>query len=99
MCLGASHYDIMNGFQREGTTTLALKVAVIQEINESISVSCSEINQSTVISILHLLAAEAVNGDEFTLRSHLAGLGLILDRWGGLSALGLDGLIANILSM
>jgi hypothetical protein len=89
----------MNGFQQDGPTTLALKVAVIQEINETVNVPWSEARQTTIIAILHLLSAEVVNGTESTLRTHLEGLGVILSQCGGLDTLGLDGLIANILSM
>ena len=89
----------MNGLQQDSPTTLALKVAIIQEINENIAAPWSEASQTTVIAILHLVAAEVVNGTEATLRTHLQGLGLILNYCGGLNALGLDGLIANILSM
>jgi hypothetical protein len=99
MCLGSSHQDIMSGLEQDGPTTLALKVAVIQEINQSLALPWVEVDQVTVIAILHLLAAEVVNGEEATLRTHLQGLGVILNRFGGLKGLGLNGLIADILSM
>jgi hypothetical protein len=99
MCLGASHHDIMNGLQQDSTTTLTLKTVVMQEISESITVCTSEVTPTTVIAILHLLGAEVVNGSASSIKAHLRGLDLILDQGGGLNALGLDGLIANILSM
>jgi hypothetical protein len=89
----------MNGVQQDSSTTLALKVAVIREINEDITTPWSEASQTTIIAILHLIASEVVNGTDATLKTHLKGLGMILNQYGGLNALGLDGLIANILSM
>jgi hypothetical protein len=99
MCLGASHHDIMNGLKGEGPTTVALKVAVIRQIREDVVAPWDEVKEGTIIAILHLLGAEVVNGDEVSLKAHLHGLGIILKQCGGLSTLGLDGLIANILSM
>jgi hypothetical protein len=89
----------MNGLQRDGTTTLMLKITVMREISENLSAAWSKSDDVTVIAILHLLGAEVVNGSDATLSAHLQGLGKILNQCGGLKALGLNGLIANVLSM
>ena len=99
MCLGSSHLDIMNGSQNDSTTTLTLKTSVVQEISDSLTSCATEVIPSTVIAILHLLGAEVVNGSESSISAHLSGLATILDQRGGMDALGLDGLVANILSM
>ena len=99
MCLGASHHDIMNKSRNDSTTTLTLKTAVIQEISNSLTTCTTEVIPSTIIAIIHLLGAEVVSGSESSIRAHLSGLAMLLDQCGGLDALGLDGLVANILSM
>ena len=99
MCLGASHHDIVRGFQQDSALTVALKIEVIREINENLVGPPDEVNDLTLIAILHVLAAEIVNGDRNALKAHINGLQIIVQERGGLEELGLNGLVASILSM
>lgn len=94
--LGANHLDIMGGLKSESATTITLRTAVIQEINENLIGPASEVSDFTMLAILQVIAAEVVNGDVLALRCHIAGLTTIIQQR-GLRKLGFRGLIAGAL--
>lgn len=99
MCLGASHHDIVRGFQQDSAVTVALKIEVIREINENLVGPSDRVSDLTVIAILQVLAAEIVNGDQNAIKAHIDGLEMIVQQKGGPEGLGLNGLVASILAM
>jgi hypothetical protein len=89
----------MRELQGESSTTIALKTAVIQEINKKLVGPANKVTDLTVIAILQILAAEVVNGDQLALQAHTKGLEIIVQQRKGLQGLGLDGLVATVVSM
>ena len=89
----------MRGLKHESATTIALKTAVITEINNNLIGLASQVNDLTIIAISQLLAAEVVSGDKVALKAHIKGLEMILIERGGLDNLGMNGLLESILSM
>ncbi|GAB7337694.1 hypothetical protein MBLNU457_g2980t1 [Dothideomycetes sp. NU457] len=97
MLLGASHYESEHGSNSHGFDIFALRSMAISGMNEHLLSPTSSLSDELVGSILHVAAYEALFGDRDAFAMHMSGLQKIVELRGGLSTLGLDGLLERML--
>jgi len=89
----------MRGVEGDSRVTAAVKAEVTHLIQKSLSDPQRRCDDATIISTVHLLAAEFMKGEDHALMPHEHGLRKMVAMRGGLDKLGLDGQIAAILTV
>ncbi|KAF9697762.1 hypothetical protein EKO04_004113 [Ascochyta lentis] len=74
------YQDLMNGLLHDSNTTMSAKTRVLSGMADRL-----EANDTTILTILHLLLSEAGNSDESAFQVHSQGLKGLIYRRGGLS--------------
>jgi len=97
MLLAASHYESEYGSNNHGFDIFALRSMAISGMNEHLLSPASSLSDELVGAILHVAAYEALFGDRNAFAMHMSGLQKIVELRGGLSTLGLDGLLERML--
>lgn len=96
LLMAASHYCIMNPHQASRIDLLALKARALSEINVELRKPDVSINDGVVGAVAKMAAYEAIFGDSDTFSAHMRGLQMMLKVRGGLSTLGLNGLLERM---
>ena len=76
------YQDLTEGLFQDSDTSMGAKTGVLSMIAGRL-----EMNDATILSILHLLLSEAGGGDESAFQVHFRGLQGLVHRRGGLSQL------------
>ncbi|USW48642.1 Putative fungal transcription factor [Septoria linicola] len=95
--MAASHYCVMNPHKASLFDLLALKARALSEINVELRRSDAGISDAVVGAVAKMAAYEAIFGDPDTFAAHMKGLQMMLKVKGGLSTLGLNGLLERML--
>jgi len=97
MLLAAAHYEAEHGSNSHGFDIFALRSMAISGMNEHLLSPVSSLSDELVGAILHVAAYEALFGDRDAFAMHMNGLRKIVQLRGGLSTLGLDGLLERMI--
>ena len=94
--LAASHYSVRRCPRGNGPNLLQLKSRALSSINEAIQDTGHSTSDQIIGAVAKMASYEAMFGDQRSFEWHMAGLLRMVKLRGGLSALGLDGLLARI---
>lgn len=94
--LSASNYASLRYSYGEGPSLLLLKSKAISSINTSLKDSDSPTSDELIGAVAKMASYEAMFGDQPTYEMHMRGLVKMVQLRGGLSSLGLGGLLARI---
>lgn len=97
-CVASVYQDVLNRNLDDSAITAYTKSRVIREINERLQNPSTRIDDSTIMTIVHLIVSEIGSGTEEAFDVHLDGIIRIVEQRGGLQRLGLDGLCAFVLT-
>lgn len=97
-CVVSVYQDVSNHYLDDSAITTYIKTRVIREINERLQNHSTQTDDSTIITIIHLIVSEMGAGTEETFDVHLDGMVRIVEQRGGLHRLGLQGLTALLLT-
>lgn len=96
LLMAASHYCIVNPTKAALIDLLALKARALTEINAALASPERAITDSMIGAVMKIAAYEAVFGDSTVFAAHMKGLQMMLKLRGGLSTLGLNGLLERM---
>lgn len=99
LLMAAAHFCVLNPPHLTARINLlSLKSRALREINKA--VRHPDLNQATndaaIGAVMKMAAYEAIFGDPAVYAAHMKGLSLMLKKRGGLSTLGLDGLLERM---
>ncbi|CAA9963799.1 hypothetical protein PTMSG1_07158 [Pyrenophora teres f. maculata] len=83
--------DMRTGCPEESTRTTIAKMETLSIASERLSQPGTQLDNTTLIVLMHLLAGEAWGCNEKTLRTHQYGIVHLISQRGGLSSLGTPG--------
>ncbi|KAL7777134.1 hypothetical protein CFE70_007557 [Pyrenophora teres f. teres 0-1] len=83
--------DMRTGCPEESTRTTIAKMETLSIASERLSQPGTQLDNTTLIVLMHLLAGEAWGCNEKTLRTHQYGIAHLISQRGGLSSLGTPG--------
>jgi hypothetical protein len=86
-CLASAWMDMMQGYVGDSQTTIILKNEMFQGLQKQLRNVDAASNDTTLMSILHLLAGGIWNSNEKTLRVHMHSVVLFITQHGGLERL------------
>ncbi|KAF1811129.1 hypothetical protein P152DRAFT_80128 [Eremomyces bilateralis CBS 781.70] len=92
--LGAVHFDTVNGLVGESAITIAVKIQVMNMLSEALSDPERAKHDVTMMTVAHLALSEVIRGDEWTISTHTKGLRELVFTNGGLSNIGMNGVLA-----
>lgn len=87
LAIGASHIDTVNDRLYESPLTVAIKTEVIRIVNARVADPVTQVEDRTLVAVLHLLISEAMYGNERTVLVHKLGADRIVRQRGGLRSL------------
>ncbi len=94
--LAASHYSSIRGSFQHASYLLDLKQKAIKAINAALKDEDGAYTDGTIGAVAKLASYEAMFGDQATYNIHMSGLTRMVRLRGGLTSLGLEGLLARI---
>lgn len=97
LLMAAAHYCAVNPSKVAVYDLLALKARALREINAAMTKSDVAVTDAMIGAVAKMAAYEAVFGDSSHFAQHMKGLRLMLEMRGGLSTLGLGGLLERML--
>lgn len=97
LLMAASHYCIVNPSKAALVDLLHLKARALSEINAALTNPKRAITDSMIGAVMKMAAYEAIFGDSAVFNAHMKGLQMMLKIRGGLSTLGLNGLLERML--
>ena len=97
LLMAASHYCIVNPSRAALIDLLHLKARALSEINAALADPKRAITDSMIGAVMKMAAYEAIFGDSAVFNAHMRGLQMMLKIRGGLSTLGLNGLLERML--
>ena len=97
LLMAASHYCIVNPSKAALIDLLHLKARALSEINAALADPKRAITDSMIGAVMKMAAYEAIFGDSAVFNAHMRGLQMMLKIRGGLSTLGLNGLLERML--
>lgn len=97
LLMGASHFCIMNPEKGSLIDLLALKARALKEINSALADPKEAVTDAVIMAVAKIAAYESIFGDSEVFAAHMKGLQMMLKMRGGLSTLGLDGLLERML--
>jgi hypothetical protein len=96
LLMAASHFCIMNPSQAALIDLLALKARALSEINNALANPKRAVSDAVIGAVMKMAAYEAVFGDSAVFTAHMKGLQMMLKMRGGLSTLGMNGLLERM---
>jgi len=96
LLMAASHYCIMNPSKAALIDLLAIKARALAEINAALTNPNRAVTDAMIGAVAKMAAYEAVFGDSKVFAAHMKGLQMMLKMRGGLSTLGLNGLLERM---
>lgn len=97
LLMGASHFCVVNPEQGSLIDLLALKSRALQEINSALADPKKAVTDAVIMAVAKIAAYESIFGDSEVFAAHMKGLQMMLKMRGGLSTLGLSGLLERML--
>lgn len=97
MLLSASHCSSVRGSDAHSIDIITLRGMAIRSINDSLHDSAKAQGDELIAAVLNMASYEATFGDRETYAMHMHGLRKLVELKGGLSSLGLDGLLERML--
>lgn len=97
LLMAASHFAVVNPQQGALIDLLALKARALSEINAALTNPERAITDAMIGAVAKMAAYEAIFGDSEVFAAHMRGLQMMLKMRGGLSTLGLNGLLERML--
>jgi hypothetical protein len=94
--LSASNYASLRYSSGDGPNLLLLKSRAISSINKALKATDSPSSDQLIGAVAKMASYEAMFGDQQTYEMHIRGLVKMVQLRGGLSSLGLGGLLARI---
>lgn len=94
--LSASNYASLRYPYGDGSNLLILKSRAISSINKALNTTGSPMSDQLIGAVAKMASYEAMFGDLPTFEVHMIGLVKMIQLRGGLSSLGLGGLLARI---
>ncbi|KAF3000825.1 hypothetical protein E8E13_006703 [Curvularia kusanoi] len=94
--LASTWLDMNNNLSGDSTTTTMVKAEIIGMIKERLNDPRAQLDNLTLITILHLFAGEMWACSETALRTHENGLATLITRRGGLSTFVEDRTVAEV---
>lgn len=96
LLMAASHYCIVNPDPTATIDLLLLKARALAEINAGLASEKRATTDAMIGAVAKMAAYEAVFGDPNAFAAHMKGLQMMVKMRGGLSNLGLNGLLERI---
>jgi len=97
LLMAASHYCIMYPSQKAVIDLLHLKARALSEINAALMDPKRAVSDAVIGAVVKMAAYESIFGDTDAFSSHMKGVQMMLKLRGGLSSLGLNGLLERML--
>ena len=97
LLMATSHYSRIYGSRSHGINLLQLRGMAIREINSALADEVRGTSDQVIAAVAQMAAYEALFGDRAICNTHMQGVTRMVSLRGGLPALGLDGLLENIL--
>lgn len=94
--LSASNYTSLRCPSGDGPSLLLLKSRAISSINKALKTTSCRTSDQLIGAVAKMASYEAMFGDQETYELHMTGLLKMIQLRGGLSSLGLGGLLARI---
>jgi hypothetical protein len=94
--LSASNYVSLRCPRGDGPSLLLLKSRAISSINKALEATSGPTSDQLIGAVAKMASYEAMFGDQGTYELHMTGLLKMIQLRGGLSSLGLGGLLARI---
>lgn len=95
--MAASHYRNAHGAQSHTIDILQVREMAMAEVNNALQDSVRSISDQIIAAVAQLACYEALFGDRNIFNMHMTGVTRMVSLRGGLSALGVDGLLERIL--
>ena len=96
LLMSASNYCIVNPSKAALIDLLALKARALTEINAALASPKRAITDAMIGAVMKMASYEAVFGDSAVFAAHMKGLQMMIRLRGGLSTLGLNGLLERM---
>ncbi|KAK0882159.1 hypothetical protein LTR87_004114 [Friedmanniomyces endolithicus] len=97
LLVATTHYRRQRGAHVHAIDPLQLRGMAIREINQALEDPVRATSDQLIAAVAHMACFEALCGDRDGFNTHMMGLLPLVSMRGGLSALGLDGLLERIL--
>ncbi|KAK0275687.1 hypothetical protein LTR35_010957 [Friedmanniomyces endolithicus] len=97
LLVATTHYRRQRGAHVHAIDPLQLRGMAIREINQALEDPVRATSDQLIAAVAHMACFEALCGDRDGFNTHMMGLLRLVSMRGGLSALGLDGLLERIL--
>ncbi|EME48466.1 hypothetical protein DOTSEDRAFT_18997 [Dothistroma septosporum NZE10] len=96
LLLGASHYCVVNASKAKLIDLLALEARALKEINASLTDFQTSLTDAMIMAVADMAAYVSIYGDWAVFAAHMRGLQKMIKLRGGLSTLGLNGLLERM---
>lgn len=96
LLMGASHFCTVNPSKAALFDLLALKARALSEINAGLADPKKATSDAMIMAVAKMAAYESIFGNSDHFAAHMKGLQLMLKMRGGLSTLGLSGLLERM---
>jgi hypothetical protein len=94
--LAASHYISCHGYNDLKLDLLQLRYEAVRSINRTLESESCVVNDAMIGAVAKMASYEAMFGSLATYKMHMQGLARMIDLRGGLSSLGLNGLLRRM---
>ena len=94
--IAASHFSSLRYPQGNGPNLLQMKSKAIASINEALRIPSQSPSDQLIGAVAKMASYEAMFGDQATFEMHMMGLLKMVQLRGGLTKLGLQGMLARI---
>jgi hypothetical protein len=88
--------DMEAGYQSDSCRTLLVRLEILSIMQRRIKDPVLRNDNTTLIGMLHIVAAELCAGNVEELQNHLVGVEGVINSHGGLGSLSKDGILANV---
>ncbi|KAF2145565.1 uncharacterized protein K452DRAFT_355995 [Aplosporella prunicola CBS 121167] len=95
LAITTTHLDVMHGQVEPSPLTRLVYIEAVHLIHEALTERWRRVRDSTIMSVVHIVAGQIVNAPD-ELAAHELGLRLLIAERGGLQALGLRGELAAL---
>lgn len=95
--MAASHYRTIHGARSHTIDVLQVREMAMAEVNSALRDPVRSTSDQIIAAVAQLASYEALFGDRNIFNMHMSGVTRMVSLRGGLSALGVDGLLERIL--